>query len=103
MGSHLSARQDVSGQFDLGEVALANGLKQPVVPHVWLLRFLRAAGAHAGTARPRADLLAPIAMRRVLRKETQTNGRQGERHLGQVWETPARGPLAAWYTFNTAC
>lgn len=71
-GSHLSARQDVSGQFDLGEVAFADGLEQPVVPHVGLLRFLRAAGAHAGAARPRADLLAPIAVRRVLWNETQT-------------------------------
>lgn len=68
---HLSARQDVSGQLDLGEVALADSLEQPVVPHVGLLRLLRAAGTHAGAARPCADLLAPIAVRGVLWREAQ--------------------------------
>lgn len=37
MLTHLSTRQRVSGQLDLGEVALANGLGQPVVSNVRLL------------------------------------------------------------------
>lgn len=35
--SHLSAGQCVSGQFDFGEVALADGLQQAVVADVRLL------------------------------------------------------------------
>jgi len=37
--SHLSASQDVSGKFDFGKVALANGLQQPVVADVWLFVY----------------------------------------------------------------
>lgn len=66
--SHLSAGEDVPGQFDLGEVALADGLEQSVVADVGLLRLLRAAGSHAGPGRARADLLTPITVRRVLWK-----------------------------------
>lgn len=66
--SHLSAGQNVSGQFDLGEVALPDGFEQPVVADVGLLLLLRAAGSHAGPGRARADLLTSIAVRRVLRK-----------------------------------
>lgn len=35
--AHLSASQRVSGQLDLGEVALADGLGQPVVADMRLL------------------------------------------------------------------
>lgn len=70
--SHLSAREDVSGQFDLGEVALPDGFEQPVVADVRLLWLLGAAGTHAGPGRARADLLTAIAVRRVLWKEKDT-------------------------------
>lgn len=56
------------GQFDLGEVALADGFEQPVVADVGLLRLLGAAGSHAGPGRARADFLTPITVRRVLWK-----------------------------------
>lgn len=64
--AHLSAGEDVSGQFDLGEVALPDGFEQPVVADVRLLLLLGAAGSHAGPARARADLLTAITVRRVL-------------------------------------
>lgn len=44
--AHLSAREDVSGQFDLGKVALPDGFKQPVVANMGLLRLIRAAGPY---------------------------------------------------------
>lgn len=58
----------MSGQLDLGEVALSDGFEQPVVADVGLLRLLGAAGSHAGPDRARADLLTPITVRRVLQK-----------------------------------
>lgn len=45
--AHLSACEDVSGQLDLGKVALPNGFKQPVVANMGLLRLIRAAGPYA--------------------------------------------------------
>lgn len=45
--THLSTGQRVSGQLDLGEVALANGLGQPVVTDVRLL--LLRSGSRAAT------------------------------------------------------
>lgn len=63
---HLSACEHVSGQFDLGKVALADGFEQPVVAYVGLLRLLGAAGrTHARPARACADLLTAIGMRGV--------------------------------------
>ena len=51
--THLSARQDVAGQLDLGEVALADGLEQPVVPDVRLLVGAQRNGVPtSGTERP---------------------------------------------------
>ena len=47
--AHLSARQRMSGQFDFGEVAFADGLQQTVVADVRL--FVRE--RHAGAARRR--------------------------------------------------
>ena len=35
--TYLSSCQYMPGQLDFGEVPLANGLEQPVVPDVWLL------------------------------------------------------------------
>lgn len=57
------------GEFDFGEVSFADGLEQPVVSDMRLLRLVRAAGSHAGPTRACAKLLAPIAMRRVLWRE----------------------------------
>lgn len=37
MLAHLLPREDVSCQFDLGEVAFANGFQQPVVADVRLV------------------------------------------------------------------
>lgn len=68
--AHLSAREDVSGQLDLGEVALSDGLQQAVVADVGLLRLLGAPGSDAGPGRARADLLAAISVRCVLREKT---------------------------------
>lgn len=76
---HLSARQDVSSQLDLGEVALPNGFEEPVVADVRLLRLLGASGPDAGPGRARARLLAAVAVRRVLREETKRF-----RHGGRV-------------------
>lgn len=47
--THLSTGQCVSGQLDLGKVALANGLGQPVVANVRLLLLGR--GSRAATWR----------------------------------------------------
>lgn len=47
--SHLSAGQRVSGQFNLGEVALADGLQQAVVADVRL--FIRDGRHGAATCR----------------------------------------------------
>lgn len=60
----------MSGQFDLGEVALADGFEQPVVADVGLLRLLGAAGSHARPARACADVRTAISVRRVLWKKT---------------------------------
>ncbi len=35
--AYLFSGEDVSCQFDLGEVAFANGFKQPIVTNVWLV------------------------------------------------------------------
>lgn len=56
----------MSGQFDFGEVALADGFEQPVVADVGLLRLLGGAGSDAGPGRACADLLTSITVRRVL-------------------------------------
>lgn len=58
----------MSGQFDLGEVALSDGLEQAVVTDVGLLLLVgpRAPGADTGADRPRGALLTPIAVGRVL-------------------------------------
>lgn len=45
--SHLSAREDVARQLDLGEVALSDGLEQPVVADVRLLVGARGNGVPA--------------------------------------------------------
>lgn len=87
--THLSAREDVSGQFDLGEVALPDGFQQPVVADVGLLRLLGAAGSHAGPGRARADLLTSIAVRRVLRGRHVSLGRRVTHH--QRFERKTRG------------
>lgn len=47
--THLSTSQRVSGQLDLGEVALADRLGKPVVANVWLL--LLGSGSRAATRR----------------------------------------------------
>lgn len=38
---HLFPCEDMTSQFDLGKVALANGFQQPVVANVWLLVWRR--------------------------------------------------------------
>ena len=48
--SHLTAGQDVSGQLDLGEVALPDGLQKPVVPDV--RQLVRTRGDGVPTPRP---------------------------------------------------
>lgn len=70
--AHLSACEDVSGQLDLGKVALSDGLEQPVVAHVRLLRLLGAPGSDAGPGGARPDLLPAVSVRRVLRGGTGT-------------------------------
>ena len=35
--THLFPRQDMPGQLDLGKVALADGLQQPVVADMWVI------------------------------------------------------------------
>lgn len=37
LNPHLFASEDVLGQFDLGEVAFADGFQEPVAADVWLL------------------------------------------------------------------
>lgn len=69
--AHLSACEDVPSQLDLGKVALSDGLEQPVVAHVRLLRLLGAPGSDAGPGGARSDLLAAISVRRVLWTETR--------------------------------
>lgn len=67
--SHLSAREDVTRQLDLGKVALSDGFEQPVVANVRLLVGARGNGvpaAGAGADGPRGDLVAPIGVRGVL-------------------------------------
>lgn len=44
---NLSAREDVARQLDLGEVALSDGLEQPVVADVRLLVGARGNGVPA--------------------------------------------------------
>lgn len=68
--AHLSACENVPGQLDLGKVALSDGLEQPVVAHVRLLRLLGAPGPDASPGGARSDLLAAISVRRVLRNKT---------------------------------
>lgn len=68
--AHLSACENVSSQLDLGKVALPDGLEQPVVAHVRLLRLLGAPGPDAGPGGARSDLLAAISVRRVLWNRT---------------------------------
>lgn len=75
MGSHLSAREDVACQLDLGEVSLADGLEQPIVADVRLLVGTRgdrvpAAGARAPGSR--GHLIAPISVRGVLWTEDKS-------------------------------
>lgn len=60
--SHLSAGEDVAGKFDLGEVALADGLEQPVVADVRLLVGDGVATAGARAAGARSDLVASIGV-----------------------------------------
>ena len=38
---HLFPCEDMTSQFDLGKVALADGFQQPVVANVWLLVWRR--------------------------------------------------------------
>lgn len=64
--AHLSACENVSSQLDLGKVALSDGLEQPVVAHVRLLRLLGTPGSDASPGGARSDLLTAISVRRVL-------------------------------------
>jgi len=66
---HLSAGGDVPGQFDFGEVALADCFEEPVVADMRLLRLIGAAGSHASPARARAELRAAVTVRRMLQRE----------------------------------
>lgn len=69
--AHLSACENVSSQLDLGKVALSDGLEQPVVAHVRLLRLLGTPGSDASPGRARSDLLTAISVRRVLWNKTR--------------------------------
>lgn len=67
--SHLSSRQDVSRQFDLGEVALADSFKQPVVANMRLLvgtRSDRVAASSPGATGSRGTIVPPVTVRGVL-------------------------------------
>lgn len=98
--SYLSAGEHVSGQFDLGKVALANGFEQPVVAYVGLLRLLGAAGrTHARPAWACADLLTAIAVRGVLWK--RHNVRQA---LAVEWLLcVATSTCNQWWLMLTCC
>ena len=75
LDSHLSAGEDVAGQFDFGEVALADGLEEPVVADV---RLIVRAGSHGvpaacaeGAARHARALVRPTRrQRRMLHTES---------------------------------
>lgn len=69
--AHLSARENVPRQLNLGKVALSDGLEQPVVAHVRLLRLLGTPGSDASPGGARSGLLAAISVRRVLWNKTR--------------------------------
>lgn len=66
---YLSPCQDVSRQFDLGEVALANGFEQPVIANMRLLVSTRGNGVAAsspGAAGSRGTIVSTVTVRGVL-------------------------------------
>lgn len=99
--AHLSACENVSSQLDLGKVALPDGLEQPVVAHVRLLRLLGAPGPDAGPGGARSDLLAAISVRRVLWNRT---GRASDRvfSTSDIAATSARSRMWCFCVFTPA-
>lgn len=74
--AHLSTRQDVSCQFDLGKVALADGFEKPVVADMRLLVGAGGDGVAAsspGAAGSCGTIVPPVGVRGVLEIQPRQN------------------------------